>query len=87
VKKPKTKKPKVKVPKDALIVDYGNKRVILPYKYPIDLYNKKELHTIRTWCEDTFPVDTWRVSENYWPGHIFFLKESYVTIFLLKWAK
>lgn len=85
MKKPKPKKPKI--PKDALIVDYGDKRVILPYKYPLDLYNNKELDIISEWCRKTFPIDSWRVYRSGWPGQIYFLKESYVTMFLLMWAK
>ena len=59
MKKPKPKKPKI--PKGSLIVDYGLKRVILPYKYPLDLYNNKELLIISEWCKKTFPIDSWRV--------------------------
>jgi len=87
VKKPKPKKPKAKIPKDALIVDYGSHRVILPYKHPLDLYNNKELDTISEWCKKTLPIDSWRINRGSWPGHIYFLKESYVTLFLLMWAK
>ena len=87
MKKPKPKKPKVKIPKGSLIVDYGDKRVILPYKHPIDLYNNKELDIITEWCKTTFPIDSWRIKRDSWPGHIYFLKESYVTLFLLMWAK
>ena len=87
VKKPKSKKPKVKIPKDALIVDYGNKRVILPYKHPVDLYNNTELDTISEWCEKTFPKDEWRCSRSNWPGYMYFLKEKYLTMFLIRWAK
>ena len=85
MKKLKPKKPKI--PKDALIVDYGDKRVILPYKHPIDLYNNKELDSINDWCKKTFPIDSWRISRASWPGHVYFLKESYITMFLLTWAK
>ena len=85
MKKPKPKKPKI--PKDALIVDYGLNRVILPYKHPIDLYNNKELDIISEWCDKTFPKDSWSINRAGWPGNIYFLKESYVTMFLLMWAK
>ncbi len=83
------KKPKLKIrlPKDSLIVDYGLKRVILPHKYPLDLYNNKELDIINEWCEKTFPADSWSMHRAGWPGHIYFLKESYITMFLLMWAK
>ena len=88
MKKPKPKKPKAKTPEESLIVDYGNKRVILPYKHPIDLYNNKELDIISEWCNKTFPIDSWSVPfASAWPGHIYFLKESYLTMFLLMWAK
>jgi hypothetical protein len=87
MKKPKAKKPKVKIPKDSLIVDYGSHRVILPHRYPIDLYTNKELDIISEWCKKTFPIDSWRISRASWPGHIYFLKESYITLFLLMWAK
>ena len=87
MKKPKPKKPKVKIPKDALIVDYGLYRVVLPYKYPLDLYNNQELDVIGEWAKTTFPLDSWRINRSNWPGHIYFLKESYVTMFLLRWAK
>ena len=87
MKKPKAKKPKAKIPKDALIVDYGLNRVILPYKYPLDLYSNKELDIISEWCKKTFPIDSWRISRSGWPGYIYFRKESYVTMFLLMWAK
>ena len=87
MKKPKPKKPKAKTPKDALIVDYGLYRVVLPYKHPIDLYNNKELDIISEWCNKTFPTDSWSMHRAAWPGHIYFLKESYVTMFLLMWAK
>ena len=87
MKKPKPKKPRVKIPKDSLIVDYGNKRVILPHKYPLDLYNNTELLIISRWCNKTFPIDSWRISSSGWPGQIYFLKESYVTMFLLRWGK
>lgn len=73
MKKPKPKKPTVKIPKDALIVDYGDKRVILPYKHPLDLYTNKELDTISEWCKKTLPMDSWRVYKAAWPGHIYFL--------------
>lgn len=84
MKKPK---PKIKIPKGALIVDYGNKQVILPYKHPIDLYNNKELDIISEWCKKTFPIDSWRINRASWPGYVYFLKESYITLFLLMWAK
>jgi len=90
MKKPKPTKlkiPRPKIPKDALIVDYGDKRVILPYRYPLDLYNNTELDIIREWCKKTFPIDSWRMHRSGFPGHLYFLKESYVTMFLLMWAK
>jgi len=87
MKKPKPKKTKARVPKGALIVDYGLYRVILPYKHPIDLYNNKELDIICEWCDRTFPKDDWRCNRSNWPGYIYFLKESYLTMFLLMWAK
>jgi len=87
VKKPKAKKPRVKIPKDSLIVDYGLNRVILPYKYPLDLYNNAELTLIDEWCKETFPIDSWWIKGFGWPGYIHFLKESYVTMFLLRWGK
>ena len=87
MKKPKAKKPRVKIPNDALIVDYGLKRVILPYKSPLDLYNNQELDIIDKWCDKTFPIESWRMTRTVWPGHVHFLKESYVTMFLLRWGK
>jgi len=90
MKKPKTRfkqRAKEKPPKGALIVDYVSYRLFLPYKHPVDLYNNKELDIICKWCEKTFPADEWRCNRNNWPGHIYFLKESYLTMFLLVWAK
>lgn len=88
MKKPK---PRVgrsyKIPKDALIVNYGLKRGVLPYKHPLDVYNNKEIDVISKWCEKTFPTDSWRINRAAWPGYIYFLEERYVTMFTLKWAK
>ena len=86
MKKPKVKKPKVKIPKGSLIVDYGNKRVILPFKLPIDNYNNKELDVIAAWCEKTFPLDSWRMNRSNWPGHLYFLKEQDLFMFRLRWG-
>ena len=86
MKKPRPKKPKVRIPKGSLIVDYGDKRVILPYKHPLDLYNNQELSTISEWCDQTFPKDSWRMNKSTFPGYLYFLKESYLTMFKLRWA-
>lgn len=87
MKKPKAKKPKAKIPKAALIVDYGLERVILPHKYSLGLYNNSELKLIDEWCKETFPIDSWWTTGSVWPGYIYFLKESYITMFLLRWGK
>jgi hypothetical protein len=87
MKKPKVKKPKVKTLTDSLIGDHIHPRPILPHRYPIDLYNNKELDIICEWCSKTFPGDEWYCARAGMPGYMFFLEESYVTLFLLMWAK
>ena len=87
MKKPKSKKPKVKIPVEVVRVDYHNYRVKLPYRHPIDLYTNTELDIICEWCAKTLPQDDWYCARGNWPGYFYFLKESYVTMFLLMWAK
>ena len=76
-----------KIPKGSLIVDCSSRRGVLPYTLPLDLYDSKELHIIIEWCEKTFPAESWGMHATGWPGHIYFLEENYVTMFLLMWAK
>lgn len=90
MKKPKTRlntRAKEKPPTDSLIVDYGLRRVVLPYRYRTDMYNNKDLDLICNWCANTFPVGEWYSARNSWPGYMYFLEESYVTLFVMQWAK
>ena len=90
MKKPKTRlkhRAKEMPPKESLIIDYGLTRVILPYSHSIDLYNNAELDIICEWCAKTFPQDGWRCVRSSWPGYLYFLEESYIIVFLLRWSK
>jgi len=86
MKKPKTKKPRVKIPKDSLIVDYGNKRVVMPYKFSLDMKNNKDIDEMEKWCTTMFKTDTWRTNRGTWPGHIYFVSEHDLLIFRLRWG-
>lgn len=87
MKKPKVKKPVIKTRMSPVIVKENYMQNVLPYKHPLSLVNNREIDIMCEWCTHIFPADEWRCNRNGWPGHFFFLKESYLTLFLLKWAK
>ena len=86
MKKPKAKKPRAKIPKDSLIVDYGVKRVVMPYKFSLDMKNNKDINEMEDWCTAMFKPYTWRTNRGTWPGHIYFVNEKDLFIFRLRWG-
>jgi hypothetical protein len=88
MKKPTRKDPTVKVnlqSKQAVV--QRCKSLLLPFRYSLDLYSKAEIVIMTEWCLATFPTGHWGCSTVGWPGYMYFLKESHLTLFLLKWAK
>ena len=86
MKKSKAKKPKVKIPKDSLIVDYGIKRVVMPFKVSLDMKTNKDINEMEDWCTTMFKPYTWRTNRNFWPGYIYFENEHDLLIFRLRWG-
>ena len=90
MKKPKSKRKNKPMPADSLIVDYGLKRVIMPYKASLMHYYTREINEeIKPWCEKTFAVDTWRINVggDNGLGCAYFEHERDLTVFLLRWAQ
>jgi hypothetical protein len=86
MKKPKKKKSKIKViPKDALVVEYGVDRVVMPHRASLIKYYDFEILEMEKWCERTFTRDTWYRGNGY-PGWMYFVRESDRTMFVLMWG-
>lgn len=82
MKKPKKKsKP---IPKDSLIIDYGQYRIVMPYRVSMEKYNNRDIAIMFRWCEETFKADSFRRT-NGWPGYIYFVDESAATMLKLRW--
>lgn len=83
------KKPKKRIkkpPYEALVVDYGRHRAVLPYRASVGNYTDAELEKIRVWCTKMFKFDTWRIAAINWPGYVYFEHERDLTMFLLVWS-
>lgn len=71
-------------PKDALIVDYGTTRVIMPFKVSLATYYLKDINLMGEWCQANLAADTWKISAMF-PGWIYFVHEQDTTLFRLRW--
>lgn len=84
MKKPKKKKPKP-ISVRSLVVDYGPKRVIMPYRFSLENYYDSDIDEIHKWCSSTFKPDTYFQSGG-WPGYMYFLRARDLTLFTLRWS-
>lgn len=86
MKKPKKKNKRKVIPKTALIVDYGDDRIVLPYRACLIEYYDFEIVEMTIWCDKTFTKDTWYRGGGY-PGWMYFVNERDMTMFILRWAR
>lgn len=80
---PKKKKP---IAINSLIVDYGLKSTIMPYRVSLEKFYEKEITSLLSWCEKMLVQDTFYLSSG-WPGYMYFLHEEDAFIFTLQWTK
>ncbi len=79
--KPKKKKP---IPISSLIVDYGLKRVIMPYRVSLENYYDAQINEMHAWCYKTCKPDTYYQAGG-WPGYMYFVRDKDATLFRLRW--